>query len=199
MTTTATTPNAATVLQILKLLRAGSTVSTVALATGVAPDVVEETARANGWPDSSSTLDAAIRGLEKRVAAAVARPTSRARPDRSNPLPPSEPTIEELIVDAKATGLKALRTRAARAEREIDALRDAYEAYRARQERREEVTRLERQLAKARAAAGIPDQGADKLVRAWAKRQGMEVGDRGRLSQRIRDAYVAAHSRKDAR
>ena len=35
-------------------------------------------------------------------------------------------------------------------------------------------------------------------LRAWARAQGMEVGDRGRLSPAVLEAYAAAHAAPDA-
>ncbi|KLU11638.1 MULTISPECIES: Lsr2 family protein [Kocuria] len=44
--------------------------------------------------------------------------------------------------------------------------------------------------ARTRASSGDPDTAK---IRAWAKENGHEVSDRGRIHQTIKDAYYAAH------
>ena len=38
------------------------------------------------------------------------------------------------------------------------------------------------------------DSGSANDIRAWAREQGMEVSDRGRVKEEIRQAYEAAHA-----
>lgn len=225
MTTTTPTPvdvawpNKAAVLQILKMHLTGDDPTVIAVAADVPHGMVSLVAEHHGWPDKQK-VRAALRRLELSPAPTPnampsARPLLRRRPPRptepeliavSQPEDPATMPVERLFEAVRGTGVDRLRTKAARAEREIASVRDAYAGYvrdreqaeeqrKQREAQRREVERLEKELAKARAAAGIASQAGDRLVRAWAKKQGLEVAVRGRLPQRIRDAYADAHAK----
>lgn len=199
MTVTTSTPPAATVLQILKMMYADKSIAAIALATDVAPGDVESIAKANGWPDETQ-LNNAISRLEQTLAhvrpgpkpGPPPAPTSRARAAEVT----LDSLLKELLQSARLTGNTELRSAADRAEVAVSALQEAMAHYEARREQIEEAKRLKEQAAAACARAGIPDKEGDQLIRAWAKRQKIEVNSQGLLSKKVRDAYVAAHSKK---
>ncbi len=182
--TTTTDVRPAQVLQILKLTRKGTTRLVIANAAGVTADQVDEITRAHGAPDLAK-LDVAIRNIEREIASTPApKPVAR-----------RSATIDDLIDDAKATGNVDLVRVATRVETHVAKLREAFDVYRSRADQLAEVERLRRETAKACARAGVPDKDGDKIIRAWAKRKGMDVNARGLLSKKVRDAYVAAHTK----
>lgn len=189
--TTTTDVRPATVLQILKLYRKGNMRPVIAHAAGVTDDQVAEITRAHGAPDIAK-LDAAIRDLERDLAST---PTPKPSTRRSTTTEQTKraATIDDLIDDAKATGNDDLVRVATRVETHVAKLREAFDVHRSRADQLAEVERLRRETAKACARAGVPDKDGDKIVRAWAKRKGMDVSARGVLAKKVRDAYVAAH------
>lgn len=44
-----------------------------------------------------------------------------------------------------------------------------------------------------RRSAGAASSGETQRIREWAREQGLEVSDRGRISAEVREAYEAAH------
>lgn len=46
---------------------------------------------------------------------------------------------------------------------------------------------------KVKTSGPTPEQEETKRIREWAKENGLEVSDRGRISQTIRDLYAAEH------
>ena len=118
------------------------------------------------------------------------------------PIPPEEPmtdTITELIERGQDHASKRVQTAADRAEEAIEKLRELLDAEDAKAETVAEITRLERELAEARArlrprrqqtATATPTRVDNKAIRAWAKAEGIDCPDRGRVPQRVVDAYT---------
>lgn len=112
-------------------------------------------------------------------------------------------TIDTLLNEAAKSCRAATRRKAERARDLIGDLRDTLGRERAddeaRKKAREEVEKLQRQLAEAKAVlrdgATVSDAAA---IRAWAAENGVECPARGRISASVREAYEAAE-RGDSR
>lgn len=132
---------------------------------------------------------------------------------------PAEP-VDELIAAARATGITHLTRAAHKAETAVAALREVYGAHvereRADQERAEkrqaakdkaarfkaeleatlaELKELGGKAPKPKAAASSP--GTPKQVRAWARENGVDCPQFGRVPQAVADQYSAAHGGGD--
>jgi hypothetical protein len=116
---------------------------------------------------------------------------------------PQPDTFAKLIANGVASTRARTRKKAERAGALIDELRDLLNAECAEDERREkarkDVERLERQLAEAKALLrGGPvaidvDGGVTAAeLREWAKANGVECPDRGRVPAAVREAFDAA-------
>ena len=101
-----------------------------------------------------------------------------------------EPSVDD-VPDGRGVLVEVLRVGVDGTDKEIDlsdqhakALRDALQLY----------VSAARKAGGSRGGRG-PARDAEqiKAIRAWAKKQGMDVSERGRIRARIEEAYHAAH------
>lgn len=131
-----------------------------------------------------------------------------------------EDSVDQLLADARDCDDRHVQAALHRAETAVRKLREVYQETaariaaerRAEQERQAalaEIAELERKLAAARERAkqagvkprrrpaGAPIAGGsgvtDRAIRAWAIANGVECSPRGRVSQAVRDQFLAAH------
>ncbi|MGA4995919.1 Lsr2 family DNA-binding protein [Nonomuraea bangladeshensis] len=206
----------------LELLTQGHDAKDAATATGVPLGRLVSLARQQGWaihPTTQRATDASRDDftpvlppkLQALSAQFVARPRVVADPDEPDQQPYDATDLLADAADCDDRQVQAALDRARKAldklhvvytrvedEREAAAQREA--AKRAAADR---VAELEQQLAAARERAkalgattkrtSSGDRSRDRVIRAWAKSQGLDIGDFGRIPGRIRDQYDAAH------
>lgn len=147
------------------------------------------------------------------------RPPARPTPPPSTAPNPAHAAavdqIQTLLDNAQDATSKRIQTLATKITADVGKLRTLIDTERAKAAEREkkaaekeaaraEVARLQRELADAKAAL-TKTSGADSgsrpagarsetaRIRDWARGQGMDLPDRGRLPANVRDAYAAAH------
>lgn len=134
------------------------------------------------------------------------RPTAPERPAMPQQPAPSPATLPDLISQGRAHKLKRIRDLAEKAHTAAKRLDDALSAdlARAMQERERQAAaaravahaaNLEKQLEKARAALSGD---TNRIIRAWAKGEGIPTGAAGRLPLRVLEAYAKAHPQQQA-
>lgn len=220
------------ILQILKFLLAGRDFEFIAKVTGVGRISVEELAVANGWPDPQRAQHAVDVLSERANGRSTLPPATHHEPAHRPIPQPGPPRGAQVATDPARTVLQrlerhklekyrrqgaAVRARLAElgtrmedddrkahaAESKKAAAQAAREAQaKHREGLREEVRRLEQELAAARAALhGKPStpatvgltKGDRARIRQWAQKNNLPAPDRGRLPAATVDAYHAAY------
>jgi hypothetical protein len=178
------------VLEALLSDRTPTAIATIAAELHLEGRAVRRIADAAGWPDRAKVSFA----LEALRDADLPLRTPAPHPDQ----------LETRIADALASKHRDVRRAAQRvvdALTHLDrALADADRAERIREQARAEIRDLEEKLAAARRrltdplAAPTHKAKADlKRIRTWAHENNIDCPDRGRIPQRVLDAYTDAH------
>lgn len=184
---------------IIKHALAGKTIDEIVAIVDRPLDLVAEILKTHGWGD-----DKLMRAsLEALTALGTARPSPATVPAAASH-PAHKMSGLDLIAAGKKSKSRPVVTAAKKAEKALEAwktaakaLQDALVADSADAAVREEINRLEAELAAARSKLRtkiLPDGMTDKKVRQWAALNDVDCPIMGRVPNRVIDAYVHAHS-----
>jgi hypothetical protein len=173
--------------RILALYAIGEGVQRISVTTGIPPAEI------------TATIDTVAKGntgLARNLAAEWQRlnPQSPVRPLQHPPAPPPTDQVGTLLAEAVASGDPRLTAAAARIGALVDALdRRLIARRRTFAERAAAAERLDALRLRTRPGGRLPAQPSEsQAARAWAFRNGYDIGDRGRIPGPVLDAYRAA-------
>jgi hypothetical protein len=174
--------------RILALYAIGEGVQRISVTTGIPPAEITATI---------GTVAKGNTGLARNLASEWQRlnPQSPVRPLQHPPAPPPTDQVGTLLAEAVASGDPRLTAAAARIGALVDALdRRLIARRRSVAERSVAAERLDALRLRTRRPGGrLPAQPSEsQAARAWALRNGYDIGDRGRIPGPVLDAYRRA-------
>ncbi|MGX7681311.1 Lsr2 family DNA-binding protein [Jatrophihabitans sp. DSM 45814] len=199
-----------TTVLVLRCIANGKRAFETATLSGVDLDTVRRIARENGYPDMGQvgrSIEELTNG-EKLIKEALVPADTPALEDLGDPATVNRRILDKAMRSPKANTRKLaaridlmLADLMRRLHDEAAVAEEAVARELQKEKARAQIAQLEAKLAEVRAvlngkspAVASTAEPTAKMIRAWAAQNAVRCSTRGRVEQRARDAYLAAHT-----